>query len=100
MLADVVESYLAALMLDKGLDYCQTFLEVCLFPKLLASVPTQYVYILYTVIIQEIVKNCDIEDANTQLQKATARLCRQLHMEQEIPTYRYYNIVKERERES
>jgi dsRNA-specific ribonuclease len=37
ILADVIESYLAALLLDKGLDYCQRFLEVCLFPKLLAS---------------------------------------------------------------
>ena len=38
ILADVIESYLAALLLDKGLDYCQKFLEVCLFPKLLVSV--------------------------------------------------------------
>lgn len=37
ILADVVESYLAALLLDKGLDYCQKFLEVCLFSKLPAS---------------------------------------------------------------
>ena len=37
ILADVVESYLAALLLDKGLEYCQRFLEVCHFPRLLAS---------------------------------------------------------------
>lgn len=37
ILADVVESYLAALLLDKGLEFCRKFLEVCLFPKLLAS---------------------------------------------------------------
>lgn len=35
--ADVVESYLAALLLDKGLLFCQKFLEVCLFPKLSVS---------------------------------------------------------------
>ena len=34
ILADVVESYVAALLLDMGLDYCQKFLQVCLFPKL------------------------------------------------------------------
>ena len=37
MLADVVESFLAALLLDKGLEFAQKFLEVCLFPKLAVS---------------------------------------------------------------
>jgi ribonuclease-3 len=72
ILADVIESYLAALLLDKGLDYCQRFLEVCLFPKLL-----------------EIVEKSTVDDTNTQLQKAVARLCRQQHLEHEGPHYRY-----------
>ena len=38
ILADVVESYLAALLLDKGLDYCRKFLEACLFPKLMVAI--------------------------------------------------------------
>jgi ribonuclease-3 len=71
ILADVIESYLAALLLDKGLDYCQRFLEVCLFPKLL-----------------EIVEKSTVDDTNTQLQKAVARLCRQQHLEHEGPHYR------------
>ena len=37
VLADVVESFLAALLLDKGLEFAQKFLEVCLFPKLAVS---------------------------------------------------------------
>lgn len=37
VLADVVESFLAALLLDKGLEFAQKFLEVCLFPKLTVS---------------------------------------------------------------
>jgi ribonuclease-3 len=71
ILADVVESYLAALLLDKGLDYCQKFLEVCLFPKLM-----------------EIVEKSEVEDSNTQLQKAAARLCRNLQIEHQQPFYR------------
>ena len=39
--------------------------------------------------VQDIVKASEVEDAHTQLQKATARLCRRLHIEQEIPCYRY-----------
>ena len=37
VLADVVESFLTALLLDKGLEFAQKFLEVCLFPKLTVS---------------------------------------------------------------
>ena len=37
VLADLVESFLAALLLDKGLQFAQKFLEVCLFPKLAVS---------------------------------------------------------------
>ena len=35
MMADVVESFLAALVLDQGLMFAQKFCEVCIFPKLL-----------------------------------------------------------------
>jgi ribonuclease-3 len=78
ILADVVESYLAALLLDKGLDYCQKFLQVCLFPKL-----------------TDVMKKLDnIEDSNTRLQKATARLCRNLHLEREQPIYRQLGSSK------
>ena len=37
MMADVVESFLAALVVDKGLTFAQKFCEVCIFPKLLVS---------------------------------------------------------------
>ena len=47
ILADVVESYLAALLLDKGLPFCKKFLEICLFPKLSVSI-----YVIHKI------KNC------------------------------------------
>ena len=34
ILADVVESFLAALLIDKGLVFAKKFLEVCLFSTL------------------------------------------------------------------
>ena len=37
VLADVVESFIAALYIDKGLEYAETFCEICLFPKLFVS---------------------------------------------------------------
>ena len=37
MMADVVESFLAALVIDQGLVFAQKFCEVCIFPKLLVS---------------------------------------------------------------
>lgn len=39
ILADVMEAFLAALLLDKGLHFAQRFLQVCLFPKLKVSTP-------------------------------------------------------------
>ena len=40
--------------------------------------------------VQDVMKKLDnIEDSNTRLQKATARLCRNLHLEREQPIYRY-----------
>ena len=34
LLADLTESFLAALLLDKGLQYASKFFEVCIFSKL------------------------------------------------------------------
>ena len=42
-------------------------------------------------IMQEAVENSAMVDANTQLQKAVARLCRQLHIKHESPHYRCGN---------
>jgi uncharacterized membrane protein len=39
--------------------------------------------------VQEIVEKSTVDDTNTQLQKAVARLCRQQHLEHEGPHYRY-----------
>ena len=44
ILADVVESFLAALLLDKGLAFAKRFLEVSLFPKLAVSMCFSFFY--------------------------------------------------------
>ena len=49
ILADVVESFLAALYLDKGFKYAECFLETVLFPKL--EVGTGVYNIIYAVCI-------------------------------------------------
>jgi len=72
VLADLVESFLAALLLDKGLQFAQKFLEVCLFPKL-----------------ANIIKSSQLVDANTRLHQAVAHKCREEGSKFEMPVYRY-----------
>ena len=36
-MADVVESFIAALYIDKDIEHVQKFCEICLFPKLAVS---------------------------------------------------------------
>ena len=38
LLADMSESLIAALLLDKGLQFATKLFEVCLFPKLAVSI--------------------------------------------------------------
>lgn len=34
ILADIIESFIAALFIDKGIKHAEVFCQVCLFPKL------------------------------------------------------------------
>ncbi|XP_064395446.1 ribonuclease 3-like isoform X3 [Halichondria panicea] len=69
--ADVVESFLAALTLDKGLSETEKFLEEYLFPKLL-----------------ETVRGSQMVDANTRLHQATTYTCKQQGVSLELPIYK------------
>eukprot|EP00731_Ephydatia_muelleri_P024768 Em0016g1039a len=71
MMADVVESFLAALVIDKGLAFAQKFCEVCIFPKLL-----------------ECSEGLNWLDAKSRLQYAVVHTCRVQRRPVEMPQYR------------
>jgi ribonuclease-3 len=75
ILADVVESFISALYLDKGIEYVETFCRVCLFPKLAQSA-----------------EGLQFLDAKTRLQHAIVYTCKREGNEIEVPIYKVLNI--------
>lgn len=71
MMADVVESFLAALVLDKGLTFARKFCEVCIFPKL-----------------ADCSEGLNWLDAKSRLQHAVTHTCRVQKRPMETPQYR------------
>jgi ribonuclease III len=69
--ADLLESFLGALYVDKGLEYCQTFCHVCLFPRL-----------------QDFIMNQDWNDPKSKLQQCCLTLRTMDGGEPDIPIYK------------
>lgn len=75
VLADVVESFIAALYIDKGLEYAETFCEICLFPKLFDDS-----------------KGLKFLDAKSRLQHSLVYTCKKKGQEIEPPHYRVLSV--------
>ena len=69
--ADLLEAYLGALYVDKDLEYCQKFAEVCFFPRL-----TQFIV------------NQDWNDPKSKLQQCCLTLRGMDSGEPDIPVYK------------
>lgn len=69
--ADLLEAFLGALYVDKGLDYCKTFCHVCLFPRL-----------------QDFIMNQDWNDPKSKLQQCCLTLRTMDGSEPDIPFYK------------
>lgn len=72
--ADLLEALLGALYVDKGLEYCETFCQVCLFPRL-----------------QDFIMNQDWNDPKSKLQQCCLTLRTMDGNEPDIP---YYKVVE------
>ncbi|XP_069695951.1 ribonuclease 3 isoform X4 [Periplaneta americana] len=69
--ADLLEAFLGALYVDKGLDYCQVFCHVCFFPRL-----------------QDFIMNQDWNDPKSKLQQCCLTLRTMEGGEPDIPVYK------------
>ncbi|KAM4688593.1 ribonuclease 3 isoform 2-T2 [Discoglossus pictus] len=74
-LADLLESFIAALFIDKDLEYVHTFMNVCFFPRL-----------------KEFILNQDWNDPKSQLQQCCLTL-RTEGKEPDIPLYKTIQTV-------
>ncbi|XP_038652450.1 ribonuclease 3 [Scyliorhinus canicula] len=74
-LADLLESFIAALYIDQDLDYVRTFMNVCFFPRL-----------------KEFILNQDWNDPKSQLQQCCLTL-RTEGKEPDIPLYKILQTV-------
>ncbi|XP_015264281.1 PREDICTED: ribonuclease 3 [Gekko japonicus] len=74
-LADLLESFIAALYIDKDLEYVHTFMNVCFFPRL-----------------KEFILNQDWNDPKSQLQQCCLKL-RTEGKEPDIPLYKTLQTV-------
>lgn len=72
--ADLLEAFLGALYVDKGLKHCETFCQVCLFPRL-----------------QDFIMNQDWNDPKSKLQQCCLTLRTMDGNEPDIP---YYKVVE------
>uniref|UniRef100_A0A8C4Q3C2 Ribonuclease 3 n=1 Tax=Eptatretus burgeri TaxID=7764 RepID=A0A8C4Q3C2_EPTBU len=70
VLADLLESFIAALYIDKGMEHVRTFMNVCFFPRL-----------------KEFILNQDWNDPKSQLQQCCLTL-RTEGKEPDIPVYK------------
>lgn len=71
--ADLLEAFLGALYVDKGLTYCRVFCEVCFFPRL-----------------EDFIMNQDWNDPKSKLQQCCLTLRSVDGGEPDIPIYKYY----------
>lgn len=69
--ADLLESFLGALFIDKGFEHCQVFCNACLFPRL-----------------QEFIMNQDWNDPKSKLQQCCLTLRSMEGGEPDIPLYK------------
>ncbi len=69
--ADLLEAFLGALYVDKGLEYCQTFCHVCFFPRL-----------------QDFILHQDWNDPKSKLQQCCLTLRTMDGGEPDIPVYK------------
>ncbi|XP_059350405.1 LOW QUALITY PROTEIN: ribonuclease 3-like [Daphnia carinata] len=69
--ADLLEAFLGALYVDKGLEYCQTFCQVCFFPRL-----------------QDFILHQDWNDPKSKLQQCCLTLRTMDGGEPDIPVYK------------
>lgn len=69
--ADLLEAFLGALYVDKGLYYCQVFCNVCFFPRL-----------------QDFIMNQDWNDPKSKLQQCCLTLRTMDGGEPDIPIYK------------
>jgi ribonuclease-3 len=69
--ADLLEAFLGALYVDKGLDYCHVFCHVCFFPRL-----------------QDFIMNQDWNDPKSKLQQCCLTVRTMEGGEPDIPVYK------------
>ncbi|KAL3193474.1 hypothetical protein MRX96_016829 [Rhipicephalus microplus] len=69
--ADILEAFLGALFVDKGLEYCKAFCQVCFFPRL-----------------QDFILNQDWNDPKSKLQQCCLTLRSMDGGEPDIPMYK------------
>ncbi|XP_077528570.1 ribonuclease 3-like isoform X3 [Haemaphysalis longicornis] len=69
--ADILEAFLGALFVDKGLEYCNAFCQVCFFPRL-----------------QDFILNQDWNDPKSKLQQCCLTLRSMDGGEPDIPVYK------------
>ena len=74
--ADLLEAFLGALYVDKGLDYCKKFCETCFFPRL-----------------ETFILNQDWNDPKSKLQQCCLTLRSFEGGEPDIPVYKYVHIL-------
>ncbi|CAD7089834.1 unnamed protein product [Hermetia illucens] len=74
--ADLLEAFLGALYVDKGLEYCETFCQVCLFPRL-----------------QVFIMNQDWNDPKSKLQQCCLTLRTMDGDEPDIPVYKVIECI-------
>lgn len=72
--ADLLEAFLGALYVDKGLMHCQVFCNVCFFPRL-----------------QDFIMNQDWNDPKSKLQQCCLTLRTMDGGEPDIPVYKWVN---------
>lgn len=77
LLADVTESLMAALVLDKGLHFATKMFEVCIFPKL--AVSYTYGYLIWLRFDkQEALRSNRWLGSKTKLQYAVIHTCKMI----------------------
>ncbi|XP_055387198.1 ribonuclease 3 [Condylostylus longicornis] len=74
--ADLLEAFLGALYVDKGLEYCEIFCQVCLFPRL-----------------QVFIMNQDWNDPKSKLQQCCLTLRTMDGGEPDIPIYKVIDSI-------
>ncbi|XP_005107264.1 ribonuclease 3 [Aplysia californica] len=74
--ADILESFVGSLFVDKGLDYCRTFCNVCFFPRL-----------------KDFILNQDWNDPKSQLQQCCLTLREVGGGEPDIPIYKVIESI-------